>query len=280
MRSFTALWAVVVTTGFTLLTGITATSVEPDAPKIVSEGHIDVGPHFVDGKWTLQIRDISTTPYTYTTMDKIVVHANDTTKITVPSTPEYKFLGTAGDSTWVLPQTQKADSTWLGWQTQDDDVAKAMTKAAKWTVHDVKGPGKFALFVNGNFGKPDIIFDPAKSWPQSSTIEPGTHAHGNWAFSKEGTYVLDMEMSATGSDGKTLSGRAPLTVHVGAGVEQATAAPVPATEPSGNAEDGSTEQAAPASSGISSSWLIFGGVAVVILIIVAFFATRRGASRE
>lgn len=281
MRIFTALWAVVVATTLSALTGISAGSIEP-ADKVISEGHIDVGPHFENGEWTVRFRDINNKPYKYHPLTDLVIHAEDTAGITVPNNPAFGFLGTVGEKTWVIPQTQKEGITWLGWQTEDADIIKAVAKDVTWTVHDVTGPGTFDLFINSQFGKPDILFDHTAPWPQTTTIPSATHAHGNWAFSKQGTYVLDMEFAATGVDGKKLTARAPLKVHVGPNPEAAFAVDTGTTPGAGQDTTGATPEPAASASTDSGgmTWWVLGGGAVVVLIAVAFFATKRGGSRE
>ena len=82
-----------------------------------------------------------------------------------------------------------------------------------WTLERVSGPGRVAVFQTGSFGAADVLFDSSRSRPGSRTLALGVHAHGNWAFTRPGTYKLRMKMRATARAGRALSDTATLTVR-------------------------------------------------------------------
>jgi putative ABC transporter-associated repeat protein len=179
---------------------------------VIADGHVDLGPRFVDGRWTVQIRDDSAIPPTWRTVSDVVLRAADTAKVEVPADPAYAFLGAPGTSVWLLPQVQRAGILWPGWNTQDPEVATKVGGEVTWKLHGVTGPGVFVLFLNGEFGAPQVVFDGAKPFPQETGIEPNSHVHGNWSFTATGLYVLDIEMSAG-----DLVDRTDLRIQVGDG---------------------------------------------------------------
>ena len=47
------------------------------------------------------------------------------------------------------------------------------------------------------YAPPEVVFDSRKPLPQDSGVEANTHVHGNWVFTTPGTYLIEVEMSAT-----------------------------------------------------------------------------------
>ncbi len=183
--------------------------------RVISAGHVDMGPVLDGGAWTIRMKDDSTTPATWLELSDVVLKATDKAKITVPSGAGYAFLGKAGDTVWLLPQSQQSDIVWPGWNTQHESVVKGTRGNVTWRLKAVTGPGQFKLFRTGSFGAPEVLFDSAKSLPQQLSIPPNTHAHGNWAFTKAGLYKLAVEMSATTTAGKSVTDTRTLAIAVG-----------------------------------------------------------------
>jgi surface-anchored protein len=174
----------------------------------------------------------------------------------------YSFLGKPGDPVWLLPQVQKPGILWPGWNTQEPEVATTVNREVTWKLTGVQGPGRFALFLNGEFGAPQLIFDSTKPFPQETGIEVNTHVHGNWAFSAPGPYALAVVMTGTTKAGKPLAADGTLRIQVG-------------NEPVGSAPPPVTPMAA-ADPPLSATWWWVGGVVVVILGLVWW--RRRGSS--
>jgi putative ABC transporter-associated repeat protein len=183
--------------------------------RVIADGHVDMGPRFVDGKWTVQIKDDTSSPPVWRDLSDVVLQVADATRTQVPADPGYSFLGVAGRSVWLLPQVQRSGVLWPGWNTQDPRVASTVGREVTWKLADVRGPGRFVLFLTGNFGAPQVVFDSTKAFPQETGVEVGSHVHGNWTFSAPGTYLLGVEMSGNTHDGKALSDRRTLRIHVG-----------------------------------------------------------------
>jgi surface-anchored protein len=183
--------------------------------KVISDGHVDMGPVLDGGKLTIRLKDDSTTPPTWRELADVTLKVTDKALIDVPAGAGYAFLGRAGDKVHLLPQAQQSGIVWPGWNTQHESVVKGTKGNVTWRLKQVNGPGQFKLFLTGSFGTPEVIFDSARSLPQQLAIAPNTHAHGNWAFTKAGIYQLTVDMTATTTAGKSVSDTRTLTVAVG-----------------------------------------------------------------
>ena len=127
----------------------------------------------------------------------------------------FSFLGPAGTPIWQIPQTQKAGVVWLGWNTEELTTAQVYGGGIDWRLDKVTGPGRVALFEFDSFGQPKVIFNTADGLPDTYRIPLGTHAHGNWAFTKPGTYKVTFTHAATLANGKQTKDTASLTFIVG-----------------------------------------------------------------
>jgi putative ABC transporter-associated repeat protein len=205
---------------------------------VISDGHVDMGPRVVDGKWILQVRDDTASPPVWRELDTVVLHGSPETKITIPDGDTYAFLGKPGAEVYVLPQVQRSGIIWPGWNTQDPSVVDGVTGDITWTVSKVDGPGNFHLFLTDSFGKPALIFDGAKSYPQSTKVKPNTHAHGNWAFSKPGIYKIQTQMSATSTTGKAFTDTRTVVLAIAADAVGIPVGGAPGTGNGGTGGDG------------------------------------------
>ena len=253
-----------------LLLGIpaTATAATPPVPSteqtVIATGHVDLGPRFVDGKWTIQLRDDTTDPVTWRPLENVVLQATGKSQLTVPADPAYAFLGKTGQKLWVIPQVQQADVVWPGWNTQDKEVATRVDREVTWSLEGIEGPGAFTLFLNSDFGKPAPVFDSRKPLPQTTGVDVNTHVHGNWTFDAEGTYLLDIAMTAKLTDGTTVTDRRPLRLFAGDGDARAAFAVQPKEQP---------EPTPPNDQG--SPWPLVGGGALLLALAGAAFAVVR-----
>ncbi len=204
------------------VSALTLGAVAPLAPasaaeqrRVVDDGHLDIGPKIENGQWRIQARDDTVSPPVWRELDEIALAVGDDVRIELPADQTYAFLGKPGDQVWVLPQVQRAGVVWPGWNTQDPSVVSGVAADVTWTVQDVKGPGRFWLFVSAAFGAPTVVFDGAKPWPQSTAVPRNVHAHGNWAFDAPGLYRLTMTMAGRSARGASLTDTRTLVIAVG-----------------------------------------------------------------
>lgn len=197
------------------LTALVAAALAAAGPAVIADGHVDVGPRFADGRWTIQMRDDTGPRPVWRDLSGTVLHAVDAARLRVPA--GFPFLGRPGARAWVVPQVQRRGVVWPGWNTQDREVARKVVREVTWRLHGVRGPGRFVLFLTDAFGAPRTLFDSARPYPQQIGIDVDTHVHGNWAFTAPGAYELDIEMRARTREGERVSDRGALRFAVGAG---------------------------------------------------------------
>ncbi|XKK42265.1 choice-of-anchor M domain-containing protein [Nocardiopsis sp. ARC36] len=185
---------------------------------MLSEGHVDLRPVIEGG---LEIYAGYDDPVAgekvYHDADEVVLHAKPESQGSVPESDAFAFLGDPGADLWMLPQVQQADLLWPGWSTEDIRADRLdPARGVDWTLTGYDGPGTFSLFQNGAFGTPQVVFHTGDGVPDTlAAIPAGTHAHGNWAFTAEGHYWLDLTFTAAMADGRELEGETTLIVAVG-----------------------------------------------------------------
>ncbi|MFJ7213658.1 TIGR03773 family transporter-associated surface protein [Amycolatopsis sp. NPDC098790] len=243
---------------------------------VLADGHVDYAVRLVGGKLVSQVKDgtvAGTT--TWRTPGSVVFHVVDKAATTVPEGTQFSFLGKPGDRIWQIPQTQQAGVLWLGWNTEElksGDVSGDVT----WRLDKVDGPGALAVFEFDPFGKPVLAFDSGDGVPDSYAVRLGTHAHGNWTFTKQGIYHVTFTHSAKLASGAQSSDQQTVTFAVGP-VDPKQALPVTtSTPPAGTCADdvaARSRGAGLASTGFSfagplslAGLALLGGIACLLLV--------------
>lgn len=216
---------------------VPAGPVTSSAGVVLADGHADYAVRVVGGKLVPQVKDgtvAGTT--TWRTPGSVVFHVVDKAATTVPAGTQFSFLGKPGDRIWQIPQTQQAGVLWLGWNTEElksGDVSGDVT----WRLDKVDGPGALAVFEFDPFGKPVLAFNSGDGVPDSYAVRLGTHAHGNWTFTKQGVYHVTFTHSAKLVSGAQSSDQQTVTFAVGP-VDPKLALPVTtSTPPAGTCAD-------------------------------------------
>lgn len=266
-------------------------TVEADQPVVddraeLTAGHVDLGPRFVDGRWTLLFHDdvAKGTPggaSVWRTPEATTVRVADAARLPVPDDPAYGFLGVAaGTDVWVLPQTQNTALPWLGWNTQDPGVMDRIDRGVTLRLEGVQGPGRVVTYLqSGTFGAPDVLWDSDVNGPQDLYVDVNTHTHANWVFTEPGIYLMQLTAEATLVDGSAVSDTQVLRFTVGdqARADDALAASytgaVPAAGPDAASSDGSA---------LETALLIAIGVVgtLVVLGVIAALVRLRGERRR
>lgn len=188
---------------------------------VLSQGHVDLGPRFLDGRWTLLVHDDQakadpdgTSVWRHT--DQTVLKVQDAAILPIPDDPAYAFLrGQAGDDVYVVPQTQDPDVVWVGWNTQDPEVMESVDRGVTMTMTGVQGPGSVIVYLqSGDFAEPDVLWDSAGK-PEPVWVDVNTHTHANWVFSKPGVYLVQVKLEADLVDGRTVADTRVLRFAVG-----------------------------------------------------------------
>lgn len=241
---------------------------------VIEQGHVDMGPRFVAGRWTIQVRDDSVRPSVWRNLPDVVLRATDAAKVQVPDGPAYNFLGRPGSRVWLLPQVQASGILWPGWNTQDPEVATTVRREVTWRLDRVSGPGRFVLFLNGEFGRPEMVFDSAAGGPRETGIDVNTHVHGNWVFTAPGSYLIEVRMTAQTVDGRQVEDRQTLRMFVGRGDPSAAFAATLPAEPSPGASPAAAPAARPADrTGVGLP--VTGGAGLLVVLAAGVWWLRR-----
>ena len=125
----------------------------------------------------------------------------------------YDFLGAAGDTVYVLPETQDPALPWPGWSTErlpESLPAGTSLPSSGSPVElalDVEGPGEIYSWMNDVFGEPiNRYVDTSDEVADVIPVASRAHVHTAWAFTEPGDYTLTVTPTATTSGGDTLTG--------------------------------------------------------------------------
>ena len=233
--------------------------------KVLSTGHVDIGPRFVDGRWTLMVHDDADGERAWRHTDRTVLRVTDDARLEVPDDPAYGFLHSKpGAQVHVVPQTQDPDVVWVGWNTQDPEVMETIDRGVTMTLTGIEGPGSLVVYLqSGDFGEPKVLWDSTgKARPV--WVDVNTHTHANWVFSEPGVYLVRVALSADLIDGSTVTDTRELRFAVGSGTspDDAFAATWRRASAPAATSTPATEEAAP-------STLLPAGIAVVAFGLVA-----------
>ncbi len=189
---------------------------------VLDIGHVDIGPRFVDGAWTVLIHDDAAkadpdTPSVWRYPEDAVFAVGDAAILAVPDDETYAFIGAdPGAEVYVVPQTQHPDVVWVGWNTQDPEVMETIDRGVTMSLTAVEGPGSLVVYLqSGSFEAPNVLWDSKIPEVQSAWVDVNTHAHANWVFTEPGVYLVEMEVAADLIDGTTVSDTRALRFAVG-----------------------------------------------------------------
>ncbi|MFD8963889.1 TIGR03773 family transporter-associated surface protein [Streptomyces sp. NPDC059568] len=184
--------------------------------KVLDNGHIDFAARIVDGKMQIHIKDGTVAGKTvWREPSSVVLHVKPAAKKEIPDGDDFAFLGRPGDPVWLLDQVQQDGLLWPGWSTEN--IEPGRTKGAVgFKLAKAEGPGVFALYNYDGMSGATIRFNSGDGVPDTFDVPQNTHAHGGWAFGKEGVYRLTFTMSSTLANGSSVSDTETVTFVVGA----------------------------------------------------------------
>ncbi len=238
---------------------------------VLSDGHVDIGPRFVDGRWTLLVHDDAAKAdpdqtSVWRRTEDTVLQVRDEAVLQVPDDPAYSFLRSQpGTDVWVVPQTQDPDVVWVGWNTQDPEVMETIDRGVTMTLTGVQGPGSLIVYLqSGDFAEPELLWDSAGK-PKPVWVDVNTHTHANWVFSKPGVYLVQVKIEADLVDGRTVSDTRRLRFAVGSGTDTEEAfASVWRGGPERPQERVATAEPVEAGGGVAVPLLIAGTLALAV----------------
>jgi surface-anchored protein len=165
---------------------------------VLEKGHVDVvDVEFEAGEFELLVHDETVEPAVEREPDEVLFRALPGSQTTVPADPAFSFLGAPGAPVWVLPQQDNPDLLFAGLSTEELEPGVFTADSVTVKLRGVFGPGRFSFFVEDAVGQPQVLFNSGDGLPDAFPLAIGTHQHANWAFTKKGTYVLILQVSAT-----------------------------------------------------------------------------------
>lgn len=245
----------------------------PSETAVLADGHVDYATRISGSTLTSRIKDgTKAGTVTWREPSRVVFHVAPAAATTVPPSG-FDFLGRPGERIWQLPQTQRAGVVWLGWNTEEI-TASQLRGGVTWSLDRVEGPGAASIYLFNPFGQPQVLFNSGDGVPDRYEIPPGTHAHGNWSFTREGVYRVTFTQSATLAAGTQVRDTKTVTFAVGA-VDPNTALPAGQPEQPGTCAGGVTPASLAQTGASPRVPLAVGGLLVLAgtLLVVLF---RRG----
>jgi surface-anchored protein len=195
-----------------LLGGIAAPS---HAAVTLTSGHVDViDVDYASGNLTVQVLDVTSGTAIERNPADVILQVPAAAKITVPSGSQWSFLGPAGSTAWVLPQSQVAGLLWAGWNATEVGSGVFAGNSLTFELVSVSG-GQFSVYVT-NLGAPTVLFHSRASGPKTQTVAAGSHTHRNWAFNTATTYTVTFKVTGTlaGTTTQKTSGNVAFTFQV------------------------------------------------------------------
>jgi surface-anchored protein len=242
--------------------------------KVLSSGHVDVGPRFVDGEWTLMIHDDAAEESVWRAAGQTVLRVTDDALLRVPDDPAYAFLpAEPGADVYVVSQTQDPDVVWVGWNTQDPEVMETIDRGVTMTLEGIQGPGELAVYLqSGDFAEPQVLWNSAGA-AKPVWVDVNTHTHANWVFSAPGVYLVRVKISADLIDGTTVADTRELRFAVGSSASTGEAYAASWRGPSVDSEDqepaaGREASGGPAATAVAAIGLGAIGVAAGLVAVV------------
>jgi putative ABC transporter-associated repeat protein len=259
-----------------------------DGRAVLADGHVDIGPRFVDGRWTLLVHDDRAKAEpdgesVWRPTGQTVLQVRDQAILQIPDDPAYAFLrGKPGDDVFVVPQTQNPDVVWVGWNTQDPEVMETIDRGVTMTMTGVQGPGNVVVYLqSGDFAEPDVLWDSGAE-PEPAWVDVNTHTHANWVFSEPGVYLVQVRIDAELVDGRTVSDTRVLRFAVGSrtSTEQAFTAAWRGTASPAAAAPAAATTAGDGPGGVPIGVLLAAGGALLLVGFGAVVARGRSAKRR
>lgn len=174
-------------------------SVGPNASGNATSGHFDMGPAIENGTVVAKVKDDRSQPASWVDPGSLTFALSDAAKLAAPAA--VSFVAPEGSDIWMVPATQIEGVPWLGLNSQREEIVNGTSGGVVFTLTDVQGPGKVAVFNAGALGAGvgTHVFDGPGS---SYTLPTNTHAHQNWLFTQPGDYRLTISMQVTPVSGE------------------------------------------------------------------------------
>jgi surface-anchored protein len=182
---------------------VMATTISLKAQTLLESGHADLGVLYQQNAWDLHVHHEDLGEFD---PGEVILQVGPAAESTVPAHPGFSFLGSAGTSVWILPQTEEGHSDhllFLGLSAEEQEPGLFLNDRITLSLAGVTGPGQFALYEVDAFGTPSVFMNSADGITDADRVDllAGTHRHANWAFTMPGEYEVSFRASGTLADG-------------------------------------------------------------------------------
>ncbi len=173
-----------------------------NTPVTINNGHVDLRVMDIDGTFTVALGDDSRQHAKKSVTRTIDSTTLEVTKVAkakrggnVLADKSYDVLGPEGTELYVLPQAQQQGRVWPGFSSEQLDRAK-YPDGATMTLTPVSAPDGGTWFAyTENLGTLAHMYASGEN-ASDIPLPPGTHMHTAWAFTKPGTYTIDVTARA------------------------------------------------------------------------------------
>ncbi len=152
--------------------------------------------------------------------ERSLIRGGSLARASVPANPQFAFLGVAGATLWVLPQSNTPGLPFLGLSAERIPAGVFQENKLRLTLTSVNGPagGHFSLFQVDAFGNPILRMNSRDGLDATDGFQfsTGLHDHYNWAFTAAGQYDLTFSVSGTLVAGGIQVTSAPITLRFAA----------------------------------------------------------------
>lgn len=176
---------------------------------LLDAGHVDLAAQLIDGELDMRVKDDtglidkkSTLRLPHAVALGVRNHAREVnTEKRIKQ--GFGFLGKAGSSAYILPETEKSGLIWPGYSTEA--LAEQVDYSSQHlNIALLDGPGDVKLYKT-DFGKPTVLFDSAENDEAAIAVPGPVHVHTGWAFTKPGRYEVLFYFTAHTPDGAELT---------------------------------------------------------------------------
>lgn len=177
-------------------------AVAVDAQSVIATGHTDIGIGYEGGAWDLHVHKELPEPEEEFEPGDAVLQVKLGARTVIPDNPALSFLGTAGDTVWVLPKDADPNQLlFLGIGTEELDPAD-WTGPLTLHLRAVQGPGEFFIWDVDSLGQPVVLMNSRDgvSAVDQLSVQAGSHGHYNYGFTTPGTYRVTVAASGTRKD--------------------------------------------------------------------------------
>ena len=166
-------------------------------PEIFHSGELDMEVAYEDGAWELvlldEVNEREVAP------DESLLQGGAAVMQSVPNNAAFSFLGSVGDTAWVLPQEETEDVLFLGIAGDEIEAGIFENDAVDLQLKSVRGPGDVSLYAVDAFGAPVVYMNSGDGIDANDVfpVKVGGHSHQNWGFTAPGIYKIALQAAGT-----------------------------------------------------------------------------------